>query len=54
MKVLATRNPISENIVISFKHLDDLAHLWEEYRVIVQMSGLNEIEFILNDDIPTE
>lgn len=54
MKVLVTRNLVSEDFVISFKHLDDLVHLWQEYRIIVQMSGLNEIEFNLNDDIPTD
>lgn len=54
MKVLATRDLVSEDFVISYKHLDDLVHLWQEYRIIVQMSGLNEIEFNLSDDIPTD
>ena len=54
MRVNVVRNTVSNDINISFKHLDDLVHLWQEYRVIVQVSGFDKIEFILNDDIPTE
>lgn len=54
MRVIATSKKVSENISISFDNLDELVILWSKYKIIVQKSGLEELEFIINDDLPAD